>query len=216
METVQTSLFQRFGAESELLARHGIRQPVPVKIQCQPGPWRGSRDPGLQPFLPYPGSLHPHRRFKAFRHHQQAGWTKPVRRRMDRPAATLKPFPRHHRLCRIAPPSPTPRQLTETIVLRLLLHLLVHRWDVLRPSLPKPRQGRLPAPRSLRPEGTGIPVEADPIFGTGHNFVKEGFHRVGIGSDSLPTGVMKRQPGTLPTPSRTLLPVLVDNPDSPA
>jgi len=43
------------------------------QIQCQPGQWRGSRDLGLQTFLPCPDSLHQYRRFKAFRHCQQAG-----------------------------------------------------------------------------------------------------------------------------------------------
>ena len=119
-------------------------------IQCQPGPWRGSRDLGFPTFRPWPGSLHPHRRFKAFRHRPQAGGPGPPGRCLDRRAATLNPFPRHHRLCRITSPHHPQRQLPETAVLRVC-RASSSTGGACSIRNPKPRQGQRPAPCSPWP-----------------------------------------------------------------
>ena len=151
MESVQTSLFQRFGTDSELRARHGIGKLVPVKSNVNRDQWRGSRDLGLQTFRPWPGSLHPHRRFKAFRHRQQAVGQGPPGRCLDRPTATLSPSPRNHRLCRIAPPSPPPTTVAGSLRPSGLPRILVHRLGRAPSEPPKPRQGQRPAPCSPWP-----------------------------------------------------------------
>ena len=167
-------------------------------IQWQPGPWRGSRDLGLQTFRPWPDSLHPHRRLKAFRHRPQAGGPGPPGRCLDRRAATLNPFPRHHRLCRITPPSPPPTTAAGNRRPAGLPRIPVHRWGVLHPEPQTPTRDNAWHRVPHGPSGTGIPAETDPTPGTGHDLVAEGFPCVGMGRASLPTGPLQRQPGNPP------------------
>ncbi len=52
MESVQTSLFQRFGADSELLARHWARKPVPVKSNVNQDSGEGPATLASKPSCP--------------------------------------------------------------------------------------------------------------------------------------------------------------------
>ena len=54
MESVQTSLFQRFGADSELLARHWTRKPVPVKSNVNQDSGEGPATLASKPSCPVP------------------------------------------------------------------------------------------------------------------------------------------------------------------
>ena len=214
MESVQTSLFQRFGADFELLARHWARKPVPVKSNVNQDSGEGPATLASKPSCPVlTPCIHTVGSRPSVTANRRADKARPSLHGPARSDVESLSATSSHLKERTSLTDPT----TVAGSLRPPASAAHPRPPVgtcFTPS-PKTRQRRLPSPRSHGPSGTGIPVEADPIPGIGHDLITEGFHCVGIGSDSLPTGPLQRQPETLPTPGRTPLPVLLDSPNSP-
>ena len=122
-----------------LLARHGARKPVPVKPNVNRGSGEGPATLASKPAcLVLTPCLHTVGSRPSGTANRRADKTHPSC--MDRHTATLSRSPRHHRLCQIAPLSPTQRQLPKTIVLRLPPRILAHRFGVLHPSPPNPNR----------------------------------------------------------------------------
>lgn len=88
---------------SDLLARHWARKPVPVKPNVNRGSGEGPATLASRPACPVltPASTSS---VQGLPSPPTGGRTRPARRCMDRRAATLRPYPQRHRLCRIAPP----------------------------------------------------------------------------------------------------------------
>ena len=214
MESVQTSLFQRFGTEFEQVARHWTGKPVPVNSNVNQDsgedPATSASKPSCPVLTPCIHTVGSRPSVTANRRADKArpSLHGPARSHVESISATSSHLKDRTSLTDPTTAAGSHRPPASTTHPRPLV------GTCFTPS-PKPRQRRLPSPRSHGPSGTGIPAEADPIPGIGHDLITEGFHCVGIGSDSLPTGPLQWQPGTLPTPGRTPLPVLLDSPDSP-
>ena len=184
-------------------------------IQCQPGLWRGSRDLGFPTFRPWPGSLHPHRRFKVFRHRPQAGGPGPSGCCLDRHATTLNPFPRHHRLCRITSSSPPPTTAAGNRRPAGLPCIPVHRWGVLHPE-PQTPPGTTPGTVfPMARQAQGFRRKPTPHPAPVATSLRKASPVSAWGALPFPQAPCNGNRETLPAPGRTPLPVPADSPDSP-
>ena len=193
MESVQTSLFQRFGTEFEQVARHRAGKPVPVNSNVNQDSGEGPATLASKPSRP---ALTPCIHTVGSRPSGTAN------RRTDKARPSLHGPARSDVESLSATPSPVkdrtsltdPTTAAGSRRLRLLPRILFHRWSVLRPNLPQAPTKTTPCTAFPWPLGTGIPAGAGIMPGTGHDFIAGRFHCVGIGGDSLPAGPMKRHP----------------------
>ena len=194
MESVQTSLFQRFGAESELLARHRAGKPVSVKSNVNQGSGEGPATLASKPSCPvlthciHTVGSRPSGTANRWADKARPSLHGPARNDVESLATT--PSPLKERTTLTAPTTAAGSRRPPASAAH------PHPPVVRAPSEPPPKPNKDDSlhriPHGL--SGTGIPAEAGPMLGTNHGFIAERFHGVGMGSDSLPTGGMKRQP----------------------